>query len=159
MLGAAHMPVAAAYALVFCALLAWPACVDARCRVIPNASVAALALWGLVGHALVALGVALPFLPSFTSCALTAIALVTVCLVFEAVWRAAHRGGHGMGMGDVKLMGAACLTLGVWVLPCLAVACLSAAVIETLRHNRTFAFGPYLCACFAVCSIYLVVSN
>ena len=159
MLDAGGVLAGTAWALVFLAILSWAAYADAQRRIIPNASVAALAVWGLVGHALRRLGMALPFLPSLSACVITSAALFCACLVFETVWRAAHKGSSGMGLGDIKLMGVAGLALGAWVLPCLVAACLSAVLIETLRHNRTFAFGPYLCACFAVCLIYLAVSN
>ncbi len=149
----------AVFALVYLALLVWAAYVDAQSRVIPNASVVALALWGLVGHIPFVLGFLPPFLPSLSSCVISAVAVVAVFLAFEMVWRTVNKGRHGMGMGDIKLVGAVCLAMGPWAFPCFAAACLSAVFIETLRHNRTFAFGPYLCACFAVCLIYLVVSN
>ena len=32
-----------------------------------------------------------------------------------------------------------------------------AAAVETLRGNKAFAFGPYLCTTFAVCFLYLAL--
>lgn len=141
----------------FLGVLLWAAVCDARTRRIPNASVAALALLGLAGNAFVLLGMELPYAQGLKSCAVVALGVTAAFLVFEVIWQAVSGRGAGLGMGDIKLIGAAALTLGAWVLPCVAVACVLAAVVETLRGNKAFAFGPYLCTTFAVCFLYLAL--
>lgn len=77
------------------------------------------------------------------------IGLVSVSLVFLLL----HilTGGNGLGMGDVKLVGAAGLLLG-WpkMLLAVLVGSLSGAIIHTVRMKggagRKLAFGPYLAA-------------
>lgn len=149
--------VATLFACAFLGVLLWAAVSDARTRRIPNASVAALALLGLVGNAFVLLGMDLPYAQGLKSCAVVALGVTAAFLAFEAIWRAVSGRGAGLGMGDIKLIGAAALTLGAWVLPCVAVACVLAAAVETLRGNKAFAFGPYLCTTFAVCFLYLAL--
>lgn len=141
----------------FLGVLLWVAVSDARTRRIPNASVAALALLGLAGNMAPLLGMDLPYVQGLKSCAVVALGVTAAFLAFEVVWRAVSGRGAGLGMGDIKLIGAAALTLGAWVLPCVAVACVSASVVETLRGNKAFAFGPYLCTTFAVCFLYLAL--
>ena len=141
----------------FLGVLLWAAVCDARTRRIPNASVAALALLGLAGNAFVLLGMELPSAQGLKSCAVVALGVTAAFLAFEVIWRAVSGRGAGLGMGDIKLIGAAALTLGAWVLPCVAVACVLAAAVETLRGNKAFAFGPYLCTTFAVCFLYLAL--
>lgn len=141
------------------AALAWAGLTDARTRRIPNESVALLALCGLAVHALAACGAPVPLAAhGLLGCVVVAAGLIAVLLAFNIAWRAR---GHtaGMGMGDVKLMGAAALMLGAWALPCIAASCLAAGLVETLRGNKTFAFGPYLCASFAVCFLCLALSG
>ena len=141
----------------FLGVLLWVAVCDARTRRIPNASVAALALLGLVGNMTPLLGMSLPYAQGLKSCAVVALGVTAAFLAFEVIWRAVSGRGAGLGMGDIKLIGAAALTLGAWVLPCVAVACVLAAAVETLRGNKAFAFGPYLCTTFAVCFLYLAL--
>lgn len=141
----------------FLGVLLWAAVCDARTRRIPNASVAALALLGLADNAFVLLGMDLPYAQGLKSCAAVALGVTAAFLAFEVIWRAVSGRGAGLGMGDIKLIGAAALTLGAWVLPCVAVACVLAAAVETLRGNKAFAFGPYLCMTFAVCFLYLAL--
>ena len=77
------------------------------------------------------------------------IGLVSVSLVFLLL----HilPGGNGLGMGDVKLVGAAGLLLG-WpkMLLAVLVGSLSGAIIHSVRMKggagRKLAFGPYLAA-------------
>ena len=77
------------------------------------------------------------------------IGLVSVSLVFLLLHIAT--GGNGLGMGDVKLVGAAGLLLG-WQNMILAVlvGSLSGAIIHSVRMkhgaDRKLAFGPYLAA-------------
>ena len=149
--------VATSFACAFLGVLLWAAVSDARTRRIPNASVAALALLGLVGNMTPLLGMSLPYAQGLKSCAVVALGVTAAFLAFEVIWRAVSGRGAGLGMGDIKLIGAAALTLGAWVLPCVAVACVLAAVVETLRGNKAFAFGPYLCTTFAVCFLYLAL--
>ena len=141
----------------FLGVLLWAAVCDACTRRIPNVSVAALALLGLVGNMTPLLGMSLPYAQGLKSCAVVALGVTAAFLAFEVIWRAVSGRGAGLGMGDIKLIGAAALTLGAWVLPCVAVACVLAAAVETLRGNKAFAFGPYLCTTFAVCFLYLAL--
>lgn len=77
------------------------------------------------------------------------IGMVCVSLFFLLIWLIT--GGAGIGMGDVKLMGAAGLFLG-WrcILLGMFVGCLIGAVIHSVRMKRgagkRLAFGPYLAA-------------
>lgn len=77
------------------------------------------------------------------------IGMVSVSLVFLLLHIAT--GGNGLGMGDVKLVGAAGLLLG-WQNMILAVlvGSLSGAIIHSVRMkhgaDRKLAFGPYLAA-------------
>lgn len=159
-MGAPHVLGIFAATLLTCAFLGvllWAAVSDARTRRIPNASVAALALLGLAGNMTPLLGMDLPYVQGLKSCAVVALGVTAAFLAFEAIWRAVPGRGAGLGMGDIKLIGAAALTLGAWILPCVVVACVLASVVETLRGNKAFAFGPYLCTTFAVCFLYLAL--
>jgi len=75
------------------------------------------------------------------------IGMLSVSLVFLALWAATH--GNGLGMGDVKLMAAAGLLLG-WPNMILAtlIGSLTGSVIHLLRMRggagHKLAFGPYL---------------
>lgn len=75
------------------------------------------------------------------------IGMLSVALVFLLLWFLT--GGGGIGMGDVKLMGAAGLLLG-WQKMILAVlvGSIAGAVIHMIRMKhgagRKLAFGPYL---------------
>ena len=159
-MGAPHVLGIFAATLLTCAFLGvllWAAVSDARTRRIPNASVAALALLGLACNMTPLLGMDLPYVQGLKSCAVVALGVTAAFLAFEAIWRAVSGRGAGLGMGDIKLIGAAALTLGAWILPCVVVACVLASVVETLRGNKAFAFGPYLCTTFAVCFLYLAL--
>ena len=159
-MGAPHVLGIFAATLLTCAFLGvllWAAVSDARTRRIPNASVAALALLELAGNMTPLLGMDLPYVQGLKSCAVVALGVTAAFLAFEAIWRAVSGRGAGLGMGDIKLIGAAALTLGAWILPCVVVACVLASVVETLRGNKAFAFGPYLCTTFAVCFLYLAL--
>ena len=159
-MGAPHVLGIFAATLLTCAFLGvllWAAVSDARTRRIPTASVAALALLGLAGNMTPLLGMDLPYVQGLKSCAVVALGVTAAFLAFEAIWRAVSGRGAGLGMGDIKLIGAAALTLGAWILPCVVVACVLASVVETLRGNKAFAFGPYLCTTFAVCFLYLAL--
>lgn len=77
------------------------------------------------------------------------IGMVCVSLFFLLIWFVT--GGAGIGMGDVKLMGAAGLLLG-WrnIVLGMFVGCIIGAVIHMIRMKRgagrRLAFGPYLAA-------------
>jgi len=77
------------------------------------------------------------------------IGMVCVSLFFLIIWLVT--GGAGIGMGDVKLMGAAGLLVG-WknIVLGMFVGCVIGAVIHIIRMKRgagrRLAFGPYLAA-------------
>ena len=77
------------------------------------------------------------------------IGMVSVSLVFLLLY--ALTGGNGLGMGDIKLVGAAGLLLG-WqnMLLAVLVGSVSGAVIHSIRmrggEGKKLAFGPYLAA-------------
>lgn len=77
------------------------------------------------------------------------IGLVCVSLFFLIIWLVT--GGAGIGMGDVKLMGAAGLLVG-WknIVIGMFAGCIIGAVIHIVRMRRgagrRLAFGPYLAA-------------
>ena len=77
------------------------------------------------------------------------VGMVSVSLVFLLLYFAT--GGNGLGMGDVKLVGAAGLLIG-WqnMLLAVLVGSVSGAVIHSVRMRggagRKLAFGPYLAA-------------
>lgn len=77
------------------------------------------------------------------------IGMCSVSLLFLLLWFLT--GGNGLGMGDVKLMGAAGLLLG-WprILLSMILGSVSGAVIHSIRMRRgagrKLAFGPYLSA-------------
>ena len=73
--------------------------------------------------------------------------LTAMLLLVELVWRRLHAGTHGLGMGDIKLLGAYASLLGPAVLVALALSCLLAAGVATARGVTRFAFGPYLAGC------------
>ncbi len=144
----------AALCLAYVAALAAIALKDARSRIVPNVAVIALAV---LGAAIVVLAPSVPWargLPTLASSLPCALVLLVVALLFELGWRFLHGGSHGMGMGDIKLCAAAAVTLGAWVVPCLAAACVLAGTVNLLRHTDRFAFAPWLCPVFAVCFLY-----
>lgn len=77
------------------------------------------------------------------------IGMVSVSLVFLLLYFLT--GGNGLGMGDVKLVGAAGLLIG-WqnMLLAVVIGSVSGAVIHSIRmrggEGRKLAFGPYLAA-------------
>jgi len=77
------------------------------------------------------------------------IGMVCVSLFFLLIWLIT--GGAGIGMGDIKLMGAAGLLLG-WrsIVIGMFAGCIIGAVIHLMRMKggagRRLAFGPYLAA-------------
>lgn len=139
-----------ALAAVSCLACLAAALVDARTRRLPNPLVAlvaacALAQMLLAGPCGLGQPPALPSAPErIAACALTLAALLGA----GALWRRL-RDERGMGMGDVKLLGAIALWLGAGVAWALALACLLALAANLPRGRRTFAFGPYLALSFA----------
>ena len=86
------------------------------------------------------------------------IGMVCVSLVFLILWFAT--GGNGIGMGDVKLMGAAGLLLG-WksILLALIIGSVSGSIIHIVRMRRSgegkkLAFGPYLSAGIIIAALF-----
>jgi leader peptidase (prepilin peptidase)/N-methyltransferase len=77
------------------------------------------------------------------------VGMLSVSLVFLLLY--VLTGGNGLGMGDVKLVGAAGLLIG-WqnMLLAVLVGSVSGAVIHSVRmrggEGRKLAFGPYLAA-------------
>lgn len=85
------------------------------------------------------------------------LACAAICVVGgvggELLWRKRHGNRHGMGMGDIKLLGAVALWIGFLVWVALAAACMLALVCEAPRGRRAFAFGPYIAAASVVCLV------
>lgn len=136
---------------VFLALLAMPLCIvvrtDLRERRIPDAANLAVALLGL--------GRVLSLDPPDTLGRLAEAALVVALLVALRASYRALRGVTGLGLGDVKFLGAATLWTGLAGLaPLLAIASLAAIAAVGLarlagrpvgRATR-IPFGPFLAA-------------
>ncbi|MDX7950963.1 A24 family peptidase [Lichenihabitans sp. Uapishka_5] len=128
--------------LVACAILA---IVDARFRIIPdecNGAVAALGFVAAVQDGRMAVAAA----------ALQGGLAVLVFFLLRAAYRAL-RGRHGLGLGDVKFLGAAAVWVGLGGLPPLVlVACGAALAYLGLEHlrgrpvsaRRAVPFGPFL---------------
>ena len=134
------------------ACLVWAAAVDLRERRIPNGAVLALAIGSLAQMALAAGGA--PVLSALSGAGerlACAAVLVAATTAFECFWRASRGGVHGIGMGDVKLLGACALWVGAAVLIVVALACLVALCCELPRRRLTFAFGPYIALAFGAC--------
>ena len=112
--------------------------IDWRTFTIPNGLNLAILILGIVR-----------LTTDFSNWSLYLIGMVSVSLVFLLL----HilTGGNGLGMGDVKLVGAAGLLIG-WPKMLLAVllGSVSGAIIHSLRMrrgaDRKLAFGPYLAA-------------
>lgn len=86
------------------------------------------------------------------------IGLLCVSLFFLLLWFATR--GAGIGMGDVKLMGAAGLLLG-WqrILLALIVGSVAGSIIHMIRMRRSgegkkLAFGPYLSAGIVLSALF-----
>jgi leader peptidase (prepilin peptidase)/N-methyltransferase len=136
-------------------LLAIVAVVDRRDGRIPDAANAAIAALGAVRA-----GLAGPEALGFR--ALDAAILVLLLLLLRHVY-AKRRGRHGLGLGDVKFLGAATLWIGLpGMLAMILAACLLAlAEVGTERLRRRpvgwttkLRFGPHLAlALFAVLAI------
>lgn len=137
-----------ALAAVACLACGWAACVDARTRRLPNPLVACVALSALAQLVLCNfVGMSQPpCLPGIAERLISAAGTVAVLLAAGAAWRLL-RGQRGMGMGDVKLLGALALWLGAGVFVALGCACLLALAVNLPHGRTTFAFGPYLCIC------------
>jgi leader peptidase (prepilin peptidase)/N-methyltransferase len=68
-----------------------------------------------------------------------------------------RRGVEGLGLGDAKLLAAAGAWLGWAALPWVVLlAALPAISVAVLRGQTKLAFGPYLCAAFLICWLWLV---
>lgn len=125
------------YCLMF-SLLSVIAVIDWRTFEIPNGLNLAIFVIGLVR-----------LLTDPTNWRLYLIGLVCVSLFFLLLWLIT--GGAGVGMGDVKLMGAAGLLIG-WknILLAMFVGCIIGAAIHIVRMKRgvgrRLAFAPYLAA-------------
>ena len=85
------------------------------------------------------------------------IGMFSVSLFFLLLWFVTK--GNGLGMGDVKLMGAAGLLLG-WqrILLAMILGSVSGAIIHSIRMKRgaprKLAFGPYLAAGIWVAALW-----
>ncbi len=113
---------------------------DLRERRLPNALVAAL--WACFGLLCLALS---PDLAAFGASLAWGLGTLVVLTGVELAWRRVSGGSHGVGLGDVKLLGAFALMLHGYVLVQVGLACILALVANLPRGRRTFAFGPYLC--------------
>ncbi len=129
---------------------------DAESRTISNAKCVALAGTGLAFQGLRALGsldatsVLLGWvraldarLASPIACIAFAVALIVVLAGAEFAIRR-HRGAPGLGFGDIKYLGAWAIILGPHVALALAGACLLGAAWALVRHERDFAFAPWI---------------
>ena len=121
------------------------AVIDARERIIPDICNGIVAGLGLAAAALAGLDVAI-------AAALHGIAAFALFWLFRAAYRR-FRGHHGLGLGDVKFLGAA----GTWtglggVPPMILIACaaaIAALAVARLRGRTVTAglaipFGPFL---------------
>ena len=162
-MGAAGAVLGWACALAAFGALGWGALVDARERRIPNAAVTAVALAALVQ---MTLALALPEVAvgAYGSMGLAdapsrlgwGVGSLLALSLGEALWRRA-RGTHGMGAGDIKLIGALALWLGPFIVAALTLACAAGAVVALVRRQRTFAFGPYLALSGGVLMVALLL--
>lgn len=128
--------------------------IDLDYRRLPNALVAALAAFGVLGIGLAVLGIpACPLVgsaagPRAATSAVLGLLLgggvpLVAALVYERL-----RGRAGLGMGDVKLLAAYGLYLGPYVLMALFIGSLVGAVVGIARKGRArdaaIPFGPFL---------------
>lgn len=125
--------------LPFVAVLVAVAAIDVEHRIIPNRILLPAAVYGVAAGALVKSG-QLPELLIAGSGAF--LAMLVVALVQP----------RGMGMGDVKLAGAAGLFLGLSIVPALLLAFLAGSVVGVgimatqgaAARKRAIPFGPFL---------------
>jgi leader peptidase (prepilin peptidase)/N-methyltransferase len=125
--------------LPFAAALVALAAIDLEHRVLPNRIVVPLAVFGLAAGALLAT----PQLPEL---------LIAGAAAFTALLLIALVQPRGMGMGDVKLAGAAGLFLGLSIVPALLLAFLAGSVVGlglmaiegASARKRAIPFGPFL---------------
>ena len=69
-----------------------------------------------------------------------------------------RRGVDGLGLGDAKLLAAAGAWLGWAALPWVVLlAALPAIAVAFIKGQRKIAFGPYLCASFFACWLWLLL--
>jgi leader peptidase (prepilin peptidase)/N-methyltransferase len=68
-----------------------------------------------------------------------------------------RHGVDGLGLGDAKLLAAAGAWLGWAALPWVVLlAALPAIGVASIRRVRKLAFGPYLCASFFACWVWML---
>lgn len=138
--------------------------IDSRERIIPNWICIAIMLIGLIlqlmrlsvwfNPAIFNLLSVLPLtyhmataLPSAISCVLAAVVIIALGTFAEFLQRKITLKA-GMGMGDIKYIGAWAMTLGWLVVPALALACLFGACYALCAKQKTFALGPWLSFAF-----------
>lgn len=132
--------------------------VDARSRHIPNvlsASVALLSVGQMALHDVLGLSVLSALVSCFERIAWAAILVVGLTLC-ETAWRALHSGSHGMGAGDIKLIGALTLWVGPAAPYALIAACILGTMYALVRRRRNFAFGPFLALAFGTCLLVVL---
>jgi len=125
--------------LPFAAALVALAAIDLEHRVLPNRIVVPLAIFGVAAGAVLAT----PQLPEL---------LIAGAAAFSALLVIALVQPRGMGMGDVKLAGAAGLFLGLSIVPALLLAFLTGSVVGlglmaiegAAARKRAIPFGPFL---------------
>lgn len=135
--------IAACYLLI---LLASISAIDARFGIIPNSLVLGLASGGLVqAYFFGAEGLWWR--------GLEAVSVLLAAALFRAGYRL-FRGHDGLGLGDVKFLGAAALWAGLGGVPVLLLIAVLSALISllilrsegyALRARQAIAFGPHLC--------------
>ncbi len=139
-----------------CVFAIWASIVDARRRLLPNALLASMALSAaLVVAARFAGGVWLRDLPWVAAldprldppwmCVLVAL-LVLALLAGLEMGRRRKGAEPGLGFGDAKLAFCWMLALGLLGLWGFALGCGSGALAAKVRHERTFALGPWVSA-------------
>lgn len=125
--------------LPFAAALVALAAIDLEHRVLPNRIVVPLAVFGVAAGALLAT----PKLPELLIAGAGAFAALLVVALIQP---------RGMGLGDVKLAGAAGLFLGLSIVPALLLAFLTGSVVGlglmaiegAAARKRAIPFGPFL---------------
>ncbi len=125
--------------LPFAAALVALAAIDIEHRVLPNRIVVPMAVFGVAAGAVLAA----PKLPEL---------LIAGAAAFTALLLIALVQPRGMGMGDVKLAGAAGLFLGLSIVPALLLAFLTGSVVGlglmaiegAAVRKRAIPFGPFL---------------
>jgi leader peptidase (prepilin peptidase)/N-methyltransferase len=139
----------ASAAVYLSSLLAAVCAIDARYGVIPDGTVAALALGGLVQTMLASQrALLLDLLQSMIGAAVFFLA----AYLFRAGYRR-FRGYHGLGLGDVKFAAAGMLWIDIeaapWLLIVAVLSALSSLLIlraqgHRLSGEKAIAFGPHL---------------